>query len=243
MTQNKPIIATMTGEVFQPVRIFYKMYDKAQVTKVFRSLSCMKFDKFEDRWVWEFWGETKNFKFDKPYKSIPKHLRPIVLGSIFSREDDEMHLDVGSIERAVKAIKFFDKRINRTIAEVTNIGISNKILSDKADHPGSNFDEIFKDVEFVDPVEKMDKMKAEHGDDFLLKMMEESQDFLQKKTKPKFEKAEILPANFYDDGIELLQNTLKMRQMVAFEHFRRNTDYSLADVINQMTGVGSLPER
>ncbi len=185
----------------------------------------------------------KNFKFDKPYKSIPKHLRPIVLGSIFSREDDEMYLDVGSIERAVKAIPFFNRRIDRSVAEVTNVGIHNKIFSNMDDHPGSNFDEIFKDVKFVDPVARLDKMKAEHGEDFHIKLMEESQGFLQKKTKQPFEITEILPANFYDDGIELLQNTLKIRQMVAFEHFKGNTDYSLADVLNQMTGAGNIPER
>ena len=237
MNQPKQIVKTMTGEIFQAVRIFYTVHDKERVQRKFSKLSCMEFDRDNDRWVWTYWGETKRFKFEASYMSIPEHMRPIVLGSFFTSIDGAMHLDVGSIERAIKAIPFFEKHVGRSIASVTNIGIHNQLLSDKNDHPGSNFDTIFKGVGFIDPEERIEKLKEKHGDSYLKIMLAESQAFLQKKTKRDQKKAEIFPTNFYEDGIDLLEKNLTMRQIVAFEHWKGNKDYSLADVINKMVGI------
>ena len=239
MSNQKQMVMTMTGEIFQPVRVFYKLHNKEMVLKLFNKLSCMEFDRDNDRWVWTYSRETKRFKFDKPYSSIPKHMRPIVLGSFFTSPDNDMYLDVGSIERAIKAIPFFDKRINRSVASVTNIGISNQLISNKSDHPGSNFDSLFKGVTFIDPEEKLIKLKEQHGDNYLQKFVEESQAFLKKEVKPEYKNAEILPTHFYEDGIELLEQALKMRQIVAFEHWKGNSDYSMADVIRKMTGINN----
>jgi hypothetical protein len=47
-----------------------------------------------------------------------------------------MYLDVGSVERAIKAIEFFGKRIKRVVAEVEYVAIYNKICSNMDEHPG-----------------------------------------------------------------------------------------------------------
>jgi len=57
-----------------------------------------------------------------------------------------MYLDVGSVERAIKAIEFFDKRIKRAVAEVEYIAIYNKVCSTMDEHPGYCFDKLFLNV-------------------------------------------------------------------------------------------------
>ena len=49
---------------------------------------------------------------------IPKHLHPIVIGSLFVRRNDELLLDLRSCERALLAIPFFDKYLPRKVAKV-----------------------------------------------------------------------------------------------------------------------------
>jgi len=101
-------MATLTGEYTQPVRLCYKVYDKQAIhSKIFKKLKCMSYDSSNNRWVWLFDHEAKNLSFKKTYKELPKHLHPIVIGSFFSDNDDEMHLDLRSPERAEHAIVFF----------------------------------------------------------------------------------------------------------------------------------------
>ena len=106
MENGKKLLMTMTGEIHQPVRLYYDLYDKAKVLQVFKTLQCVQFDLDKEAWVWLFQGETKKFKFATPYGKIPKHRRPLVLGVFHFPQDDVMWLDVRSHERATKAIVF-----------------------------------------------------------------------------------------------------------------------------------------
>ena len=84
------------------------MHDKDKVVNIFRGLQCMKYDEIYSRWVWLYQEEAIHIELPKKYADIPNNLHPLVLGSFFTREDDEMFLDVRSIERAGKAAVFFD---------------------------------------------------------------------------------------------------------------------------------------
>src|SRR3954453_14847451 len=118
MITDRQIIKTMTGEIFLPTRLYYKLHSKSDLQARFSNLRCMNYDRAGDRWVWLYDGEAKNLKLSVPYSSIPPDKRPIILGLFYSRVGDQMYLDVGSVERAIKAIEFFDKRIKRVVAEV-----------------------------------------------------------------------------------------------------------------------------
>ena len=94
MAHGKKLLMTMTGEIHQPVRLYYEVYDKAKVLQAFKTLRCVQFAREEDRWVWLFQSEAKKLKFDTPYSKIPKHRRPIVIGSIRFPHEAVMWLDV-----------------------------------------------------------------------------------------------------------------------------------------------------
>ena len=195
----------------------------------------MDFDDTNDRWTWLYAGEARKLKFEKPYKAIPKHMHPIVLGSFYFHDDDEMHLDIGSIERATKAVVFFDKRIARSIAEVSYAAIYNKLPSDRADHPGSNFDTLFADVR-TEEIDARMEVEIER-----LTEAVKSGRFAEFMQEPRFELVEAFPVNFDEEGIDQLRNSLHMRQAVAIQRWSGNTNFSLTHVINTMAGYVDTP--
>src|SRR2546430_8842937 len=86
MTGEKQLLMTMTGEMHQPVRLYYEVMDQAAVVKAFAKLRCMDEDQDNQRWVWLYHGEAKKLKFHTSYSAIPRKMRPIVLGAFRSEE-------------------------------------------------------------------------------------------------------------------------------------------------------------
>jgi hypothetical protein len=226
MPTEKQSVQTLTGELFQPVRLYYRLRDKSAVQAAFNKLRCMNFDKSGDRWVWLYDNEAKKLKFKKPWSSIPRESRPIVLGSFYSRVDKETYLDIGSIERALAAIAFFDQHVKRTAAELTYIAIYNRLPTNQAEHPGSCFDKLFASVDTSAIDRKLDdKMNEVAG---LLKSGR-VEDVLNDR---RFELVEAFPANYDTDGLEHIRTTLMMRQTVALKRWEGQLDYCLADLFS-----------
>jgi len=214
----------MTGDIFQPIRLYYRIHDKNALNRIFSNLSCMSSDPRNERWVWLYDGEAKALKFKKSYSAIPKERRPIVLGSFYSSGDNEMHLDVGSIERASKAIVFFDKRLKRTVAEVTYFAIYNKLLP-QSEHPGSNFDTLFSEV-------KTDEIKANQQAAIeRMKVAVKAGAFMELLNDRSFKLVEAGPTNFYEDGIKSFETSLNMRQHVAVKRWQGEPDFVFNDII------------
>ena len=80
MPSAKQLLMTMTGEIHQPVRLYYEVYDQAAVLKTFTKLRCLDEDQDNHRWVWLYHGEAKKLKFHTSHAAIPRHMRPIVFG-------------------------------------------------------------------------------------------------------------------------------------------------------------------
>ena len=216
--ENDAIMATLTGEYTQPVRLCYKVYDKQAIhSKIFKNLKCMSFDSPNSRWVWLFDHEAKNLSFEKKYQDLPKHLHPIVIGSFFSDNDDEMHLDLRSHERAEHAIVFFDRYIPRNIAEVTDAIILNRLITQKEMELLNDFDNFFKNVTIVDKAKEFDEMmeNSKHEieqKNFMLNFLEEG----ATKVIPEVER---IRTNYYEDGIDSLRFSLRMKKIVALSRF------------------------
>ena len=77
--EPSPLSVTMTGEPYQPARLYYQVQQKNAVLGRFKRLRCLDFDETRNRWVWLYTEEAKNLKFSKSYREIPKQYRPIVL--------------------------------------------------------------------------------------------------------------------------------------------------------------------
>ena len=228
MADNKPVICTMTNEVFQPVRLYYTIHNKSALQVAFKKLRCMDYDPRGVRWTWLYDGEAKKLDFKVPYSDIPVEKRPIILGSFYSRIDGVMYLDVCSIERAVIAIQFFNKNVRRSVAEVSFCAIYNKLLTSMDDHPGYCFDDLFACVKTSEIQARVDK-KFEQ----LIVALQTGQVQEALDGDRNFELVEAFPTLYYEDGIEQFEMTLQMRQAVAIKHWEGETDYRLIDLINQ----------
>ena len=192
----------------------------------------MSYDSTKGRWVWLFDHEAKPLVFAKKYSDIPKHLHPIVIGSFFSNNDNEMYLDVRSHERAEQAIVFFDRYIPREIAKVTDALVLNRLITQHESEWLNDFDHFFNKVTIVDKAKEFDDMmeKAKHDIDpstFMLRFLEEA------TTTELIADVERIRINYYEDGIDAFRLTLKMKSIVAISKFNGN-EMTQQDIFNIM---------
>jgi hypothetical protein len=232
---DRPILATITGEFFQPVRLHYRVFNSKGLLQAFGKLNCVRHDPPRQRWTWLYEDEAKGLKFRQSYAQIPEKLRPIVLGSLFHRTNDTLLLDLRSCERALAAIPFFDEYIPRGIARVTEAEVANKLYS-AAERlsPEDVFDQ--KPSTVRDPkaeLQRITELMTQGGSpgarlDIALKA-------IQSAAQQPLPEAERIPVHYYEDGIAGFQLALSLRQIVAREHWFGNTKYTLIDAINVTT--------
>jgi hypothetical protein len=237
MPGEKPLLMTMTGEMHQPVRLYYTVFDQEAVLKAFAKLRCLDWDQDQARWVWLYHGEAKKLKFHTSYAAIPRKMRPIVLGYFRFTLAEAMSLDVRSCERATKAVVFFDHYLKRSIAQVTHAAIVNRLFPYTTDG--------LPELEGLFAPEKVTEI---HPEAMLLRVTESLQTLhdpgqrrdmafamLEQQSKQPLPDVEKFPVHFYDDGITSLENALRLRQIVAFEHWQGHTDYTLGDIIRKVS--------
>lgn len=237
-SEQETFIYTVTGEMYHPVRLHYKIIDKNAIQTRFKKLRCMQFDWENSRWVWLYIKEAKYIDFSITYSQLPKHLHPIVIGSFFTKSDGEMYLDVRSIERAFAAILFFDRHIDRSIAKLTDASVLNRLPFDKPGNPRFNFDEFFCNdkLEEISPDEFMNELEEFSKSDDIKEKREKAFGYIKEKMSKTFPEAEKFPVNFYDDGMEQFKMALKLRQTVAIERWRGNENVSFENIINKVFG-------
>ena len=234
---KRALIVTVTGEPYQPSRVFYELTDPEKIQNIFSRLRCMDYDPDQLRWVWLYHAESKKLKFLNSYSKIPINLRPIVIGSFFIISDNEMFLDVNSFERVTKAITFFDEYLPKTVAKVTDVAIVNKMFSNidgtapqHKDFFDNNPKVMIRSGESVTEISKVVSSASTQSERLIL-----AQAHFDKMAKEQLPEIERLPSNFYEDGIEGLEMKLKMRIMIAHEHWLGNKDYSFYDLMQKIT--------
>ena len=233
-SDQKTLLMTMTNEPFQFARIHYNLLKKNELEKIFSKLKCIDYDPGNKRWVWLYYAEAKILKFKKSYNDIPQKFHPIVIGSFFMPTNDRMYLDVNSFDRAIIAIQFFDKFINRNILFLSHIQVVNKLFEAV---PGiiPKPNEYF-DSDCPNKPNENSPLDALVEDETLDQSKKQSLAFqyIEDEAKKPIEQVESLPVHFYEDGIEGLEGCLKMRHVIAYEHWRGNKNYSFNDLIQKM---------
>src|SRR5919109_812494 len=236
MDSGKQLLMTMTGEMHQPVRLYYEVSEQAAVLQAYTKLRCLDDDQDNQRWVWLYHGEAKKLKFHKSYSAIPRQMRPIILGVFRFPSAQEMTLDVRSWERATDAVVFFDRYLKRSIARVTHAAIVNRLFPYTTDGLPA-LEGLFapEQVTEIDGEAMLRRIAASlqtihdpgQRRDMAFALMEQQ----SHERLPEIEK---LPVHFYTDGITSLENALRLRQIVAFEHWRGNTACTLGEVIQKV---------
>lgn len=234
---DEPILATITGEYFQPVRLHYQVFDQEGLLRAFKKLRCVDEDPTQPRRVWLYDHEAKKLPLKQSYAQLPKHLRPVVLGSFFLRGKDELLLDLRSCERALLAIPFFDQHISRSAARVTEAEVVNKLFSATGNMqltPDSLFDQ--QRSTFIDPAAVMRRMTERLADvedpQEKIRIALEDMQSWARRPLPEIER---FPVHYYEDGIDGFVLALRARQIVARQHWQGNSRYSLSDALREIT--------
>ena len=233
---EKALWTTQTGEFYQPVRLRYEIKDETKLRAAFSKLRCIDFDPFKNRWVWLFDYEARTIQLKKSYSSLPASGGPIIIGSFFIRSGNELHLEVRSIERAIAAILFFDKHLGRKIAEIKYLEIVNRLFDGPGPVPDSlsGYFDALDEAAQVDPNELVKQIKArqDQTDDPNLKQ-EIASIFIDELSRRPEPEVERLPVRFYEEGIKPIEMSLRLRQIVATQHWQGNPNYTMMDVIRE----------
>jgi hypothetical protein len=233
---DQPILATLTGEYFQPVRLHFRVYDQDGLLRAFKKLRCLDYDRTQTRWVWLYAFEARKLRFKQSYAQLPKHFHPMVIGSFIVRKKDHLLLDLRSCERAVAAVPFFAKHLPRRIAEVTEAEVVNKLFTATGNEkltPTSLFDQ--QSSTLVDPdavVRQLTELTANITDP--QERQRVALEDMEARTRKPLPEVERFPVHFYEDGIEGFANALTMRQIVALQHWSGNTSYTIFNVIQSI---------
>jgi hypothetical protein len=239
MTKLPPALCTSTGELFQLGRIYYQVFNQTTVLGVFKNLRCMEFDDTRNRWVWLFEHEAKKIRLGKPHSQLPKEIRPVVIGSFTFRGEDQMLLDVRSWDRVTQAIEFFDKRINRRAAQVTNLRILNKLFEateEKAQQLIQQSPDSFFDCDNISrPADEfmagIEQFKKEANIDI---RRQKTLAWIEQQAQAPRAEVEEMPTHFYEDGIEQLKHSLQLRQLELLEHWKGNSDANMLNIIQKL---------
>jgi hypothetical protein len=237
MESGKQLLMTMTGEMHQPVRLYYEVSDQAAVRQAFTKLRCMDDDQDNQRWVWLYHGEAKKLKFHKSYAAIPRQMRPIILGVFRFPSAQDMTLDVRSCERATQAVVFFDRYLKRSLAHVTHAAIVNRLFPYTTDGLPA-LEGLFapEQVTEIDGEAMLRRMAAS------LQTIQDPQQrldraftLMEQQSHERLPEVEKLPVHYYAEGIRSFETTLRLRQIVAFEHWRGNAACTLGEVIQKVS--------
>lgn len=236
---QKQLVSVKTGEPYQPIRIYYHLLKKKTVLSAFQKLKCIEYEAVSDRWNWLYEAEAKKLRFNNPYGSLKPTDKPLILGYFTFRGEDQMLLDLRSGERAMHALDFFDKRINRYAANPTHLRLVNQIfevdeMPNREIHP--SLDPFFDRDDVPCLAREMEtafeKIAAAYADDPEGKEKAISDYMSEKLDQPHPEIEELI---IHPDKIDRLglPMALQMRQVEAFEHWRGNFTFRASQLVQQ----------
>ncbi|HEX7604370.1 MAG TPA: hypothetical protein VF316_22280 [Polyangiaceae bacterium] len=242
---ERTLLSTVTGEPFQPVRLYYAIPSRSAVTKVFARLRCLDEDKDAGCWVWLYEREAAALKFGHPRERLPAEVHPIVIGR-FKLDKDRMVLAVRSNERAIQAAKFFKPFLGPKVVLI-RARIINRWFDVREAAVGlERLDELLDaDVTVIDPKDAEEKFeKAMSGTTTPAQKLKALTAYREARSRRDAPLVEDFPLHADEETPDFrdLKFTLELRMVHAFEHWRGNTHVTLADILHRLV-EGKLDPR
>ena len=233
------VAVTTTGEILQLIRLHYEVEESEKLRAIFASLRCFEYDASQTRWVWLYTEEARTLSF-KNRRAADN----VVLGEFVFKGQTDVVLNLRSFERATNALVFFDHHIPRTVARVTAMTVSNRLLSTAEAASLGSLDQYFDHAEVVvtDPasllhdVEELVARTPNLHERFAL-----LDQYLTDRAQAPVSALERLPVHYYEDGIRAVEALLSIRQVRAMHHWQGNTRYTYQDMIRDMLRQGESP--
>ena len=243
--RGRTLCETMTGEAYQPVRIYYRVLKRGAMLGRLKRLKCISPEQNNQRWNWFYVAEAREIAYDIPYSEIPKHYRPVRLGYFEWRSSEELHLNVFSLQGAIKALDFFDRKFNRHLALPEKIRVVNLCFDETEsltpNQPHPSFDEFFErdDVYIPQPEkfkERVAQISAEHEDPE--QRSEALDQFMREDSQQTSPEVEEMGIQIEDkEWASMLSVGLMMKQIEAIEHWKGNKSFTQQDAIEELLSM------
>jgi len=232
------LLATLTKEPFQPVRLHYAIPDRAFVTGRLRTLSCAAEVPSERCWQWLFHAEAASVRLAAGYDEVPKEKRPVVLGRIRFPKTGGMTLQTNSIMRAIEGARFLGPRLGHEVVAL-RCRVVNRCFAADEGPPELLMKTLDQGVTVIDP------RQAEAALERDFKGVRSMQDaeraaaerldrrLASKADVPLVEDFPLAPEEETPD-FQHLATALQLRLVRAIEHWRGNKHLTLAAIIVRM---------
>lgn len=238
------LLATMTNEPFQPVRLYYTVPDEFFVVRALKKHRCMAEAPDERCWQWLFHAEAASLRFAAGgYDDVPKEKRPIILGRIRFPRQDGMTLETNSIDRAIAGARFFGSKLGADVVAM-RCRVVNRCFAADEGQPRELMATLDQDVTVIDPREAEACLRREFKGVAVGQDAERAAaEFLERRIKskddvPMVEDFPLAPEEETPDFRDLA-NTLQLRCVRAVEHWRGNTQLTLTEIIVRIFGEGT----
>ncbi len=238
------LLATMTNEPFQPVRLYYAIPDRAFVTETLRGLKCTVEVPPERCWQWLFHAEAAPLQFAAGYDEVPNEKRPIVLGRIrFPKKNGGMTLQTNSILRAIEGARFFGPRLGPEVVAM-RCRVVNRCFAADEGQPDELMKTLDQDVTVIDPREAEAAFEREFKGVRTMQQAERvAAESLERRLKSKEDvpMVEDFPLAPEEETPEFqhLATGLQFRLVRAVEHWRGNTHLTLTAIILRTVEEGA----
>lgn len=240
MSDERRLLATLTHEPFQPVRLYFSIPDPAFVTGKLRALQCMVEVPPERCWQWLYRAESTSHPFPGDYARLA-HRDPIVLGRIRFPERNTMTFQTNSALRAIEGARFFGARLGPEVTAM-RCRVVNRCFAEGEGSPEDLMATLDRDVTVVDPRAAEAMLKREFagmrptGDperaiaDAFERMMKLNMDVSA---------VEDFPLYPDEETPEMLQlsNALNFSMIRAVERWRGNTHTTMTKLIARVLGA------
>ena len=240
--KGRTLCETVIGEPYQPVRVYYRVLKKGALLGRFKRLKCIQPEGKGNRWNWLYLGEAREIAYDIPYTEIPKEYRPVQLGYFEWRSPEELHLNVYSLQGVVKALEFFDRKINRHLMIPEKLRVVNQCFDESdtlsTNRPHPSFDEFFDGDDVFIPdsnqlKERIAQIEAEYEDP------KDRSDALDEFIREDYQKVsptvEEIRFHLEDDGWTMvLSLSLMLKQIEAIEHWKGNKHYTQHEALKEV---------
>src|SRR5712691_8494086 len=234
------VAMTTTGEILQLIRLHYEVGDVERLRAIFASLRCLEYDASHTRWVWLYTEEARTLSFKDP-----RAADNVVLGEWVFKGKTEVVLNLRSFERATNALVFFDHHIPRTVAHVTAMTVSNRLLSMAEAATLTSLDQYFDraDVVVKDPVSLLRTLEdlASRLPDAHERLAVVAQ-YMEDKAKQPVPAMERFPLDYDDEGIRAVEALLAPHKVIAMHYWQGNTSYTYQDLVRDILRQGGIPE-
>ena len=232
------VAMTTTGEIMQLIRLHYAVEDSDKLRALFASLRCLEYDASQTRWVWLYTEEARTLSFKNS-----RAADNVVLGEFVFKGQTELVLNLRSFERATNALGFFDHHIPRTVARVTAMTVSNRLLSTAEAASLRSLDQYFDHAEVVvkDPaalLQTLEDLKSSIPDAH--ERLAVVAHYMEDKAKQPVPAMERFPLDYDDAGIRAVEALLAPHTVIAMHHWQGHTDYTRHDLIQDMLRQGDI---